>query len=113
MGDSGTLCLRLGLIHCLLEGPGRCERGPEGIGGLLSKDGLEGPVGGALVSIIGVAFTGPGRSSFKALGPVGGAFPVADPISLVNAVLLGTEPKEGAAGATGGGETSLVDVGGS
>lgn len=101
------------MIHCLLEGPGRCERGPEGIGGLLSKDGLEGPVGGALVSTRGGAAVEAGRSSFKALGPVGGAFPVDDGVSFVKIVLLGTEPKEGAAGATGGGETSLVEVGGS
>lgn len=53
------------------------------------------------------------RSSFRALGPVGGGLPVADPISFVSVVLLGTEPKEGAAGATGGGETSFDVAGGS
>lgn len=77
------------------------------------NDGFEGPVGGGLVSTAEGGLAGVGRSSLRALGPVGGAFPVADPASLVDAVLLGTDPKEGAAGATGGGETSLFDTGGS
>lgn len=76
-------------------------------------NGFEGPVGGALASTMEEVFTGAMRSSFRALGPVGGGLPVTDPTSLIKAVLLGTEPKEGAAGATGGGETSLAVVGGS
>jgi hypothetical protein len=65
------------------------------------------------VSAVEEELMGGGRSSFRALGPVGGAFPVVNPISPVDDSLLGTEPKEGAAGATGGGDTSLFAVGGS
>lgn len=81
--------------------------------GLISKkDDLDGPIGGSLVSTFGVEPDGVARSSLSALGPVGGALPVADPTSVTDVVLLGTDPKDGAAGATGGGETSLDGGGG-
>lgn len=53
-----------------------------------------------------------GRSaSVSALGPAGGAFPVGVLTSATDGVRLGTDPKAGADGATGGGDTSLLDDG--
>jgi hypothetical protein len=84
------------------------------MGGLPSGSvGLEGPVGGALESFSAAGPVGGCRSSFRARGPVGGTLPVAEPASVVEAVRFGTDPNEGAAGATGGGDTSLLDGAGS
>ena len=114
LGDSCCTFLTLsdGLIHCLLE---RCcfccALGPTGIGGPPSESaGFEGPVGGSL-SPPTPCPAETGLSSASALGPVGGAFPVRDWISVGAAWRLGTEPKAGADGARGGGDTSLVDGG--
>lgn len=79
----------------------------------LSDNGpLEGPVGGDTVESCPAEI---GRS-LNAFGPVGGGLPDAKaPVALSAAVVprFGTEPNAGADGATGGGETSLVCVGGS
>ena len=83
------------------------------MGGLPSgKTGLAGPVGGGLsLPVVWPADTG--LSSVRALGPVGGGFPVSDCISTDEGWRLGTEPKAGADGAMGGGEMSLAEGGGS
>lgn len=89
-------------------------RGPEGIEGAPSeKADLEGPVGGTLISLLEESPVGGSRSSFKARGPVGGGLPVTLLASDIEAVRFGTDPKDGAAGAMGGGDTSLADAGGS
>lgn len=74
---------------------------------LSSKVGFEGPVGGSLSpNTEWPAETG--LSSANARGPVGGALPVRVWRSEDVGCRLGTDPKAGAEGATGGGETSLV-----
>lgn len=83
------------------------------MGGAPSENGgLEGPTGG-LDSLLVAGPGGRGRSSFRARGPVGGALPVEGVASEMDAVRFGMEPNDGAAGAIGGGDTSLVDGGGS
>lgn len=84
------------------------------MGGLAggNDDFTEGPeCGGRSPPIVWPADAG--LSSVSALGPVGGAFPVNDWISADDGCRLGTVPKAGADGARGGGETSLVEGGGS